>query len=142
LGFGFEPKSILTKLWFFSENWRDWMLDYCSLHDFQHVCAFVLTKSSMNLSQSCWVHSGLCLVFFMLFIFLCVWFILFKFFFFFCVFMVLASLIYFLALVLFSSQTRIFGLIYGRTKDFGSTQSSQPSRIKSIESKKSESKGL
>jgi len=55
---------------------------------------------------------------------------------------VLASLIYFLALVLFSSQTRIFGLIYGRTKDFGSTQSSQPSRIKSIESKKSESKGL
>jgi hypothetical protein len=63
-------------------------------------------------------------------------------FFFFCVFVFLASLIYFLALVLFSSQTRIFGLIYGRTKDFGSTQSSQPSRIKSIESKKSESKGL
>jgi thiosulfate reductase cytochrome b subunit len=62
--------------------------------------------------------------------------------FFFCVFVFLAGLIYFLALVLFSSQTRIFGLIYGRTKDFGSTQSSQPSRIKSIESKKSESKGL
>jgi len=32
------------------------MLDYYSLHDLQHVCAFYLTKSGLNLSSCCWIH--------------------------------------------------------------------------------------
>ena len=31
------------------------MLDYCSLHDFQHVCAFVLIKSGLYRVSCCWV---------------------------------------------------------------------------------------
>jgi hypothetical protein len=55
-GFGSKLKPIWTKSWCFNDNWSEWMLHYWSLHDFQHVCTFILTKSSMFWVSCCWVH--------------------------------------------------------------------------------------
>jgi len=57
-GFWFRIKIYLTKSWYFSDNCSNWMLDYRSLYDFQHVYAFVVIKSSPIWNPRCWVHFG------------------------------------------------------------------------------------
>lgn len=111
---GFNPRvsilnrnPFLKKSWCFSDNRSKWIQDYWSLHNFQHVCAFILTNSGLF---------GTHVVGFMFDVlgvpsFLCVWSILFKNFFSLCFF---GCLIYFLALcftiVFRSNQNFLFGL--------------------------------
>jgi hypothetical protein len=66
----FESRSILTKSLWFLDNWSEWVIDYWSFHNFQHICAFVLIKFGLNLSPHYWVHvrCSLCSSFFLCFI--------------------------------------------------------------------------
>jgi len=137
LSFGFKTKPILTKSWILSENWSDWMLDYCFLHNFQYVCAFVLTESSLCWVPCLWVSFWFfgvlrCSLFFLCLIcFIQV----------FWVFVFLVSLICFLALVLFFVCFRVKSgfLVRFMVKPM---ISNQPNRVNSVGYKKYESKGL
>jgi len=130
LGFGFKAKPILTKSWILSENSSDWILDYCFLHNFQHVCAFVLTESSLCWVPCLWVSFWFFGVLRCSLFFLClICFV--QVFLSFCVFGKFNLFIGFgFVFGLFSGQTRIFGSVYSQTNDFGSTQSGQLGWVK------------
>jgi hypothetical protein len=95
-------------LWCLSENRSEWMLDYWSLYDLQHICASCFTKSGLFWNPRWWVYVwySWCSSFFCSF-----WFILFKNFW---VFVFFRYLIYFFTLILFLGCFRIKPRFLGR----------------------------
>jgi hypothetical protein len=111
------------KSWYFSDNQSEYMLNYQFLHDFQHVWAFVLTKSGFFWNPYCWVYvrcswCSWCFSSFCVFDLFCSR--IFEFLYCF------RCLICFLDFVLFWVVFRlnqIFCSVYGRTKNFRLTRS-------------------
>jgi hypothetical protein len=95
----------------------------------QPLCALDLIKSGLNLSSRCWVHLGVLSVHF----FVCLIHFVQEFLSFY-VFQVFNAFFYFIFVFeLFSGETRIFSLVYGRTQDSGLTQSGRlEGRVKKI----------
>jgi hypothetical protein len=56
LDFWFWTEIYLAKMWWFIDNRRKSILDYWSLHDFQHVHAFGLFIFSLVWEPCCWVQ--------------------------------------------------------------------------------------
>jgi len=102
------------------------MLDYCSLHDFHHVCAFVLTKSYLCWVPCCWVSFWFPVV--LLFLVCLIHFA--QLFLSFCVFGKFNLFVFlWFCFWLFFGQTRISCLVYDRTIYFGSTKSCHVKQI-------------
>jgi hypothetical protein len=92
IGFWYRTETYLTKSWCFSDNWSNWILDYKSLYDFQHVYAFVVIKSVRFGTHV----AGFILGVLQVFLSFCVWSVLFKNFWIFMFFVVFNLLLFLL----------------------------------------------